>query len=105
MGDILGVHVEYKFLWTELVSGLLDAIGDFQNPHLQAHALDTILKFNEEWYRDWPIESYMFLQADEKIINSINPSQRVRFNVKEPLINVKVADILVLYQSISKNSF
>ena len=41
----------------------------------------------------------MFLQADEKIINSINPSKTVHFNVKKPLVNVKVADILVLYQS------
>ena len=92
MGDILGAHVEYKFLWTELVFGLLDAIGDFQKPHVQTHASDTILKFNEEWYRDWPIESYMFLQYDEKIINYINPSQTVHFNVKEPLVNVKVAN-------------
>ena len=105
MGDILGAHVEYKFLWTELVFGLLDAIGDFWNPHVQTHASDTILNFNEEWYRDWPIKSYMFLQADENIINSINPIQRVHFNVKEPLVNVKVADILVLYQSTSKNCF
>ena len=37
--------------------------------------------------------------------NSINPSQTVHFNVKEPLVNVKVADILVLYQSTSKNCF
>ena len=105
MGDILGARVEYKFLWTELVSGLLDAISDFQNPHVQIHASDTILKFNEEWYRDWPIESYVFLQSVEKIINSINLSQTVHFNVKKPLVNVKVADILVLCQSTSKNCF
>ena len=77
MGDILGAHVKYKFLWTKLVSSLLDAIGDFQNPHVQTHASDTILKFNEEWYRDWTIESYVFLKAHEKIINSIIPSQTI----------------------------
>ena len=46
-----------------------------------------------------------YTNFDEKIINSINPSQTVHFNLKEPLVNVKVADILVLYQSTSKNFF
>ena len=44
MGAILGAHVEYQFLCTKLVSGLLDAIGVFKNPHVRKHATDIILK-------------------------------------------------------------
>ena len=46
-----------------------------------------------------------YTNFDEKIINSINPLQTVHFNVKQPLVNVKIADILVLYQSTSKTCF
>lgn len=58
------------------------------------NSLEHAVKNNTETDQENP---YMCLQADEKMNNSISPSQNSPFfNVKEPLVNVKAADILVL---------